>query len=102
MESEISNREGLSILKVGQSRMRAKYWRKTEKGWAQTQPLPADPNSINYYFAKGFRAKNPETNVKVDTVSTPKKTGCPFCDFETGNPRALRSHLNKHVNEEEK
>ncbi len=53
-------------LNLGHSRMRAIYWRQDAQGdWVQTNPLPADPMSINLYFAKGFRGKPP---VKKESV----------------------------------
>ena len=67
-------------LNIGQSRMRAKYWRQDNDGnWVQTGLLPADPLSINQYFAKGFRGKPLEQEIiEVNGVcekdSSPKKT----------------------------
>ncbi len=64
-----------AILNLGHSRMRARYWRQLSDGsWEQTQPLPADPASINQYFAKGFRARPPNGEVKpvvLETVTHP-------------------------------
>ena len=84
-------------LNVGESRMRAKYWRPLPDGsWVQTGWLPADQMSMAQYFAKGFKGKPP-----VDApVSEPKGTTCPFCEFEPINALSLRTHLSKHVNEE--
>ncbi len=67
--------------------------------WARTRPLPADPQSIAMYFAKGFRAKPPGATPKEADVSAIK---CPFCDFKPESALALRSHLRVHIDVHDK
>jgi len=89
--------QGGNVLNLNRSRMRAIYYRKIGDDWLATQPLPADPFSITYYFSKGFKAKPPGGKVvDAGTVS------CPFCEFTTKSAFGLQSHLRKHIRKEEK
>ena len=95
-------KKGKIHLNVGQSRMRATYYRQDKNGdWGQTAPLPADPASVSQYFAKGFRAKPPQVIPKEVEVEQAKPEGtvsCPFCEFETQSAFGLQAHLRKHIN----
>jgi len=85
-----------SVLNIGQSRMRARYWRQDKNGnWVQTQPLPADPTSVNSYFAKGFRAKPPSGDKAIENDGL---ISCPIsgCEFKTESVFGLQSHLRVH------
>ena len=82
-----------SILSLNRSRQRAVYYRLAQDGtWVPTKPLPADPQSIAYYFAKGFKAKPPDEGEKPADVLK-----CPLCDFEPQSVFGLQSHLRKHI-----
>lgn len=69
------------ILNLNRSRMRAVYYRpiQVDDGiqWIKTLPLPADPFSISYYFAKGFRAKPPEISKVPEIIPDKKSRGRP-------------------------
>ena len=70
-----SGLQGGSVkLNLGHSRMRAIYWRQdAQGGWVQTNPLPADPMSVNLYFLKGFKGKPPvKKELVVEAVSEVK------------------------------
>lgn len=82
--SGLKGKEG--ILNLNRSRMRAIYYRPDGQA---TTPLPADPYSQAYYFAKGFRAKPPE-------VSSTETFICPTCGFEAKSDFGLNSHMRKH------
>lgn len=90
--------DGLSrtrdVLNLNRSRMRAVYFRKDDDGnWVGTNPLPADPFSQAYYFAKGFRAKPSE-------VDSTEKLSCKICGFEAKSNLGLLAHQRKHKKEE--
>ena len=96
-ETEQVNIEPNQIISLNKSRQRAIYWRQDNNGgWVQTNPLPADPQSINYYLSKGLRGKKPEDGGQ--TVVQDGTAKCPFCEFVTESPLGLRSHLRKHIN----
>jgi len=83
------------ILNLGHSRMRTRYWRQLNDGsWVQTQLLPADPQSINIYFSKGFRARPPEEvrSIRSEILLCPY----PGCGYEAKGDFGLRSHMKKH------
>jgi hypothetical protein len=81
---------------LNKSRQRAVYWRPlTDGGWVQTRPLPADPDSIRYYFSKGFRAVNPE---EQEVEQLEDGVPCPLCSFRAKDAFGLQSHLRKHIN----
>ena len=83
------------ILNLNRRRMRATYFRQDADGrWVGTTPLPADPYSQTYYFAKGFRAKPPVV------ASAPQETfGCPDCEFVAKSAFGLQAHQRKHNKE---
>ena len=86
-------------LNVGESRMRAKYWRELPDGsWVQTGSLPADQLSMAQYFAKGFKGKPP-----VDAPAPVEPTGikCPLCEFSCETPRGLGKHMYSHNDKKE-
>ena len=91
-------------LNVGESRMRAKYWRPLPNGeWVQTGWLPADQMSMAQYFGKGFKGKPPvgtPVDAPVAVLERAATPTCPFCDFEPKNALSLRTHLTKHVKED--
>ena len=93
---EVTPSKGDSVLNLNKSRQRAVYYRPLGNSWVPTQPLPADPFSISYYFAKGFRAKPPADEPHIEGRSD-GVTRCPFCEFEAKSPISLRSHLRKHI-----
>lgn len=96
---EVTSR-GEGVLNLNRSRKKAiYYWPLTMKDghveWLPTTPLPADPQSIAMYFAKGFKAKPPEgIPPKPEDTSAIK---CPFCDFKPESALGLRSHLRVHI-----
>ena len=87
---------GSVTLNLGQSRMRAKYWRPVGDEWVKTGWLPADPTSRAVYFAKGFKGQRPQ-----ETESLPV-TGlkCPLCEFTCETPRGLAKHMYSHDKKE--
>ena len=57
------------MISLNRSRQRAIYWRQLKSGeWHQTGLLPADQLSIQYYYAKGFKATKPEPLVVLAPV----------------------------------
>ena len=95
MEVELTP-EGLKgeggILNLNKSRMRAVYFRYNEEGkWVGTTPLPADPFSQAYYFAKGFKAKLPEVSSNQGLICE--------CGFEAKSDFGLQAHQRKHKKE---
>ena len=94
--SGLSKRE--NVLNLNKERMRAVYFCQDESGrWVGTSPLPADPQSQAYYFAKGFRAKPPTETLEVSSESI----SCPICGFEAKSNFGLQAHLRiKHKKEE--
>jgi hypothetical protein len=110
------------IVDISKSRQRAIYWRQDSRGrWVQTSPLPADAVSINYYFAKGFRAKNPDEEksqqyetsiggdirhkgsaIMAEEGSNGDTIKCPQCGFGAQSAFGLQAHLRKHKNKSEK
>ena len=70
-----------ALLNLNKSRMRAIYYRPDGQ---PTTPLPADPYSIAYYFAKGLKGV------------PPKLVSCPECEFEAKSTFGLQSHLRTH------
>ena len=93
-----------AIVSLNKSRQRAVYQRQLSNGeWVETNPLPADPASINYYLLKGFRAP-PKGTPPQD--GGPEKTRfaiqCPLCEFTTQSAFGLQSHLRKHIKKEKK
>jgi len=81
-------------LNIGQSRMRARYWRLVGDTWTQTGLLPADPTSVAIYFAKGFKGKPPTESVPVTGIK------CPLCEFSCEAPRGLAKHMYSHDKKE--
>ncbi len=97
---EVTPNKGDAVLNLNKSRQRAVYYRLMGNDWVETRPLPADPFSISYYFAKGFRAQPP---AEISVVERPAGVIlCPFCDFEAKSPLSLRSHLRKHIDKTDK
>lgn len=91
VERELENVDGMSILSLNRSRMRAKYWKQLPDGsWHQTGLLPADPVSQAIYFRKGFKAK-PPMEAKPESACV-----CPECGFEAKNKLGLFAHSRKH------
>ena len=90
------------MVNLNKSRERAQYWRLDEKGnWMLTGFLPADPLSIQYYFSKGFKGKQP-LNVQVDEVGDNSNLiKCPMCEFGAKNAFGLQAHFKKHLKKEE-
>lgn len=87
------------IISLNKSRKRAIFWKQLSNGdWVETKPLPADPDSINYYLLKGFKANPPEGEDKSngDTIK------CPLCSFEAQSAFGLSSHLRKHIQKSKK
>jgi len=76
------------VLNLNRSRMRAIYYRPNGE---PTLPLPADPYSQAYYFAKGFRAKPPE-----GVSSTGETFICSVCGFAAKSEFGLKAHMRKH------
>jgi len=97
---EITPSKGDAVLNINRSRLRSVYYRPIETNgtvtWRATLPLPADPQSIAQYFAKGFKAKPPAEGTEIKEKSAGVIL-CPFCDYEPASPLALRSHLRKHI-----
>ena len=85
---------GSVVLNLGQSRMRARYWRKIGETWVQTGYLPADPASRAIYFGKGFRGQPPDGSVPAIGIK------CPLCEFTCETPRGLAKHMYSHVSKE--
>jgi hypothetical protein len=82
-----------NIIEIGKSRKRARYYRKIKDingnlVTVQTEPLPADPESIFLYTAKGFTLKEGASGVP-----------CPLCDFVGKNAQELSLHLKQHKDE---
>lgn len=80
------------IMNLNRSRMRAVYYRPDNNGnWVGTTPLPADPFSQAYYFAKGFKAKPPENQpLSVGSLV------CSECGFAAKSDFGLQAHKRKH------
>ena len=87
----LKGKEG--ILNLNRSRMRAIYYRPNGQA---TSPLPADPYSQMYYFAKGFRAKPPKPEEKPEVSSSQETISCPECGFEAKSKFGLLAHQKKH------
>ena len=87
------------IVNLNKSRERAQYWRPDGNGgWMQTGFLPADPDSIRYYFSKGFKGKQPDgeqVEVKTNLIK------CPLCEFGAKNAFGFKAHFKKHLKKEE-
>lgn len=91
---EMTFPEGMKVINLNRSRMRAIYYWKGEDGvWNPTAPLPADPYSQAYYFAKGFKAKPPKEGSTQETFS------CPACEFEAKSAFGLQAHQRTHKEE---
>lgn len=84
------------IISLNKSRQRAIYWREIGGHWLQTGLIPADPASIQRYFARGFKAKKPE-DVEIKTDESIK---CPICEFPARSAFGLQAHLRKHTKKE--
>ena len=87
-----------NILNLNKSRMRAVYYRSNGQ---PTMPLPADPYSVAYYFAKGFTAR-PKVVNQPEPDRGDNSISCPTCGFEAKSEFGLKSHQRKHKKEERK
>lgn len=88
------------VLNINRSRLKAVYYRQIGGKWEPTLPLPADPQSIAYYFAKGFKPQPPPEN---EVTEEPVKDGilrCPICEMEVKSAFGLQSHLRVHIKTE--
>lgn len=88
------------IISLNKSRQRAIYWRQIGGHWLQTGLIPADPASIQRYFARGFRAKKPEGNGEEVETKTEGTIKCPICGFAAQGAFGLQAHLRKHTKKE--
>ena len=87
-----------NILNIGRRRERRVYYR---PDGTPTLPLPANPEYIAHYLAKGWTLEPPiKEEVKEVREQESSVTRCPYCSFEPKNAHGLIVHLKKHTKEE--